>query len=64
METTDPKIKLIRDKLREGLIKRIPYLLECLDKLPPDEYVKYYFMLTDIVEARNNNLEKNKNLQR
>lgn len=49
---TDPKIKIIRDKLREGLIERIPHLLECLDKLPPDEYVKYYFMITEMVERR------------
>lgn len=50
---TDPKVKLIRDQIREGLIERIPRLMEELDKLSPDEYVKYYFMIADTVEKRN-----------
>ena len=50
---TDSNIKLYRDQIRKGLIERIPRLLEELDKLPPNEFVKYYFMITDIVERRN-----------
>jgi len=56
----DPKAKQIRDKIREMLLERIPQLMEHLDKLPPEEYVKFYFMIAEIVERRNPIAKSNK----
>jgi hypothetical protein len=58
--TLDPKVKQIRDKLRDALIERIPQLIEHLDKLPPEEYVKYYFMIAEVVESRKAIAKNNK----
>lgn len=49
---TDNTINELRQGIRQMLIDLIPKLMENLDKLPPDEYVKYYFTITDVVERR------------
>lgn len=58
--TIDPKVKQIRDKIRDALIERIPQLIEHLDSLSNEEYVKYYFMIAEVVESRKAIAKNNK----